>query len=549
MSVSIRTRLLMGTTFAAAATLVVAGVSLYGLVRTSLVAQVDASLEEKARLIASTIEQDEGELEFEFDAQEFEHGDRGGYLQLWTADGETVFHSASLGSAALERPSGTLDRPRRQWVELPGGIRGRAIGFTFEARVEESHERPMAFSLGPVSGVGGDVRVDDDRGSDSDSDRGSDSEDDSEDDEDEVRDGGPGLGAISGTPGEAVFPAEPSPPLTLNLALARDTRQVDQALMTLRGMLALVGLATLFITGGVLWLTIRHSLRPLGVASGELATIGEADLSRRVTTQHAPAELLPVVERVNGLLGRLESAFARERAFSNEVAHELRTPLAGLRTTLEVAQGRSRSPEEYSEIVQDSLTIALQMQGMIERLLQMARLEAGGLRPAMEPVLVSEAVTGAWGSLSEVASSRRLEVEWDLDTSLEVETDKHLLRLVLRNLLENAVAYVDHGGTVRIKARVASDARWEVEVTNSGSVLTQSQAEQATQRLWRGQAARTDAGLHCGLGLSLVDKAIAVLHGGLRLHSAQGGEFRAVASLPLRRPRRGARVPAEILGV
>jgi len=144
----------------------------------------------------------------------------------------------------------------------------------------------------------------------------------------------------------------------LVLVLARDASELDRTLATLQGLLGLVGLGTLVVTCGVLVLVVRRSLAPLGAFADQVAAIGEERLDLRLSIDGAPDELEPAVQRVNELLARLEGAFARERAFSSEVAHELRTPLAGLRTLLEVDGARPRTPEERAATHTEALAIA-----------------------------------------------------------------------------------------------------------------------------------------------------------------------------------------------
>jgi two-component system sensor histidine kinase QseC len=246
-----------------------------------------------------------------------------------------------------------------------------------------------------------------------------------------------------------------------------------------------------------------------------------------------PRELLPVVQRVNGLLARLEAAFARERAFSDDVAHELRTPLAALRTTLEVAVTRPRSHDEHVRTIHASAAIVGELQGMVERLLQIARLDAGRPAAVSAPYDLADFALEAWEPYAGRALARGLRVDLDLPHGFEASWDRELFGSILRNLHDNAVTYADTGGHVRIAIRDRENHSIRVEVSNSGSRLDQGQASVATQRFWRGDAARTEAGVHCGLGLALVEKATRALGGTLNLHSRVGGEFVAEVTLPI----------------
>ncbi len=463
---SLRGRLLAGTTVAVAAVLALAGTASYALVARTLVDEVDRALLGKARLLASTVEQEGSELELAFeelDMWEFAGPERGGFLQLWRASGETLYRSPSLGEHRLELPA-QASEPVTRWVDLPTGARGRAVGMHFQPRLER---------------------------------------------------------ADSG-----------APPAQLALELSRDVREVQQALATMRGLLVSVGLITLLVAGAVLVWVVRRSLRPVAAVSERIAALGEEDLSEHLDVAGVPEELVPVVQRVNGLLTRLRSAFARERAFSNDVAHELRTPLAGLRTTLEVAGARPRNENDYASVMRESSAMVAALQAIVERLLQLARLDAHRSNEVPQRHDLADLVLDGWEHFTSQAVSRDLRVDLRLQDGLEVSADRELLGLVLRNLYENAVSYADTGGEIRISTRREDCDEVVHEVTNSGSLLDQDEAAAATQRFWRGDAARANTGLHCGLGLALADKAARALRGRLELRSRKGGEFVATVTLP-----------------
>jgi len=308
------------------------------------------------------------------------------------------------------------------------------------------------------------------------------------------------------------------------LVLGRETREVDETLARLRALLIAVCAGAILASVGLLAWVVRRGLRPVSDLATQIARVGEADLSARIAAGSAPSELLPVVLRLNDLLARLEGAFNRERAFSADVAHELRTPLAGLRTTLEVALSRERDSLAFREALSDCLDICVPMQAMVDNLLALARADAGQVDLVAEPVDLDEILKECWVPFAARAAERRLRVEWAVDPAALLQTDRGTLRLILQNLLGNAVAYADPGGLVRIETR-ERDGRMEMIILNSGNKLTPEQAGHVFERFWRGDAARTEAGLHCGLGLALCQKLTGVLGGSISVQSAVGGVF------------------------
>jgi len=316
------------------------------------------------------------------------------------------------------------------------------------------------------------------------------------------------------------------------LTLARVTTDFEAALGRLRWLLAVTGLVMVTVSVGALYWIIQSGLRPLDRTAVEISRLDASDLSARVSTEGVPLEIRPLTGRLNDLLCRLEEAFRRERSFSADVAHELRTPLAGLRSTVEVALARERSDREYREALDDVLQVTSAMQDVAERLLVIARMEGGSLDVGREQVLLNDLVHACWRRYAEPAERRRLEVDWALGAATPVTTDGGLLELAIRNVIENAVTYADEGGALRIGTSGARD-RASVSVCNSGSMLSQDEAVHVFERFWRGDAARTEAGVRAGLGLSVVQQIMEVLGGTARVESRRGGEFRITLSVPV----------------
>ncbi|MFO8013737.1 MAG: ATP-binding protein [Phycisphaerae bacterium] len=477
---SLRTKLVASTAVGAAVVLVVAGLALYLLVRDGLVAQFDDAMLDKARLLASSVEVEHGKVDLEFDELdmgEFAAGERPSYLQVWLPNGSVRYRSPSLGDGDLDAPAGPADAPVLGPVVLPNGRPGRSVGLVFSPRVEGGGRR------------------------------------------------------------DASAPPDTDGP-RLTLVLARDVAPLAAPLARLKFLLVAVGAAAVAVTAGVLWVAVGRGLRPVERLAEDIGAVDETDLGRRITAAGAPAELAPVVDCLNRLLARLEAAFERERGFSADVAHELRTPLAGLRATMDVALVRPRDPAEYEEALRACLRITVRMQAMVEHLLALARLDAGQMEVRPESVSPARVVREAWQPLAERADARRLRLEWCLAEDGEVVTDPALLGLVVRNVLENAVGHADEGGAVTVETAAEGDAV-RFRVTNTGSRLARDEAEHVFERFWRGDAARSDAGVHCGLGLPLVRKAAGVLGGTVEVRSQPGGEFRITVTLPREFPPRG----------
>jgi two-component system sensor histidine kinase QseC len=465
--------LLLGTAIGTGLVLSASALVLYTVVRTALWAEFDESLASKARSLAALVEQDGEEIELELDEDslpEYKPAEHAEYYQFWTSGEYVLARSPSLGGGDLSRSGKRSDEPACASIVLPDGRRGRIVQITFTPRQEKN----------------------------------------------------------------GMLWQPESAPAELILAVARETRDVDRALGWLRLLLACGCAGAILVSVLVLSWIVRRGLKPLGHVAAEIAAIGENDLSSRLGTGAAPGELAPVVTRLNDLLTRLEGAFARERAFTADVAHELRTPLAGLRSTLEVSLSKERAAAAYREAMAKSLAICQQMQRMVENLLELARADAGQVEVASETVDLVSLLKDCWTQFAERATERRLEVAWQLPESCLITTDHTKASLVLNNIFDNAVTYADAGGRVTIVLR-QENGQASVHVANTGSIIAEADVEKVFDRFWRGDAARTpeDNKRRYGLGLPLCQKLITLLDGSITVSTASGGTFAVLLVFPV----------------
>lgn len=171
---------------------------------------------------------------------------------------------------------------------------------------------------------------------------------------------------------------------------------------------------------------------------------------------------------------------------------------------------------------------------LAENLLHLARADAGQLEVRREPVDLSEIIRGCWKPLEEKANARRLRVERRLDTIELIETDPDKLRLVLQNILDNAVTHANREGTIRIAGHL-ENASIELTVSNTGCNLSPHDAHRVFDRFWRGDASCRQADTaHCGLGLMLCKTMIERLDGSIEAIITADGVFTIAIRLPRR---------------
>jgi signal transduction histidine kinase len=290
------------------------------------------------------------------------------------------------------------------------------------------------------------------------------------------------------------------------IVVAADRHFLDQTLGALATVLVATGLLTLLVTVPVVRFSLRRGHAPLEQLARQAAGITADSLQTRFPVHQMPAELLPITTRLNDLLDRLEASFERERRFSADLAHELRTPLAELRSHAEVEMKWSEGGE--AEQHRETLDIALQMEAMVTRLLELARGEQGKLPLQFDSVPIASLVEEVWRPLTVEAGRKQLAASFNIPAGAVIETDRTLFRSILANLFCNAVEYTPPRGRVEIGWRPEAN---ELAVSNTVHDLGADDLPHLFERLWRKDKSRTGSE-HCGLGLS-VSRAFAQLLG------------------------------------
>ncbi len=257
---------------------------------------------------------------------------------------------------------------------------------------------------------------------------------------------------------------------------------------------------------------VRQALAPVRHLTAELAARGPSDL-KPVASNEVPAELAPLVGAMNGLFRRIDDTLARERRFTADAAHELRTPLAVLRAQWDVVRRAAEGPERRE--AEAKLGAGLdRMDRLVTQMLALSRLEAAATLSGHDeidwPVIVEQVMSDCLA----LAERRQIELacEWPQARDalgqpvppFALLGDAHLLGVMLRNLLDNAVRYAPRGSTVVL--RFAVDG---LQVENDGPALSAEQRERLGERFYRPDG-QDEGGT--GLGVSIAQR-IASLHG------------------------------------
>jgi signal transduction histidine kinase len=297
--------------------------------------------------------------------------------------------------------------------------------------------------------------------------------------------------------------------------VAMPIEDIEETVGTATGVLTL-GLAVLvLVLCGVMWVVIGRTLAPVEAIRRQASEITARRLNRRVTEPVQQDEIGRLASTVNLMLDRLEDSADRQQRFVADAAHELRSPVASLRTQLETAE--VGPPGDDSAVsVPDLLHETLRIQAMVERLLLLARTDAGDLASQLSTVDLDDTVFEAVSSLV----SPRVPLDLSGVAPAQVVGDAYLLEQVVRNLVENAVRHAAHSVRVRLE-RGLSDVVLTVE--DDGPGVPEERREEVFDRFTRLDAARDRHGGGVGLGLAIAAEVVQVHHGRIRVDRSELG--------------------------
>lgn len=278
------------------------------------------------------------------------------------------------------------------------------------------------------------------------------------------------------------------------------------------------------------WALVGVSLAPLRPLAALLRTRAAESLEP-LPDAGLPAEVAPLVVALNALLLRLQGAFGAQRAFVADAAHELRSPLTALKLQIELLGRSGTAPQAVAE-----LAAAMQRaQRLVEQLLALARAEPGGAESARMPTDLAEAARQAVADAVPLAATRGTRLELDAPQPLQVLGDAQALRVLVRNLVDNAVRYAGPGAQVQVSLQ-AQGLQAVLRVDDSGPGIPPAERERVFARFYR-RDGQPEPG--SGLGLAIV-QAVAQRHGaGVALAESPLGGLR----VEIRLARLGAGTP------
>ncbi len=348
----------------------------------------------------------------------------------------------------------------------------------------------------------------------------------------------PAAGAKTETFGDYRICQEPAAvpgvgPVTVRVGSTLDEVLEDVARVTQLAMIAGMVLLLVAPVGG--YLLARRATAPLAAIISTAARLRPSRLDERLAVRGTGDELDQLAEKINGFLDSIGDHLARHRDLVANAAHELRSPLAAIRSSAELALDRDRTAEDYKEFLGVVVDESSRLGMLVHQLLLLAESDANRLERKDEPVDLGRLVARCAEMFEGVAEARGITLTRAV-AAAEVRGDGDHLRQVVLNLLDNAVKFTPGGGEIRV--RVWRDAGEVVlEVTDTGDGIAAGDLPRVFERFFRADKGRARPRVGgSGLGLSICQAIIDAHGGGIHIDSTPGAGTTIRVRLPAREP-------------
>lgn len=441
-------------------------------IRSILIADFDTATVAKAKALATLLVDRGDHVEFQFADEimpEYSHPRRPEYYEVTLEDGELLERSLSLHGQALPRRAGTALHPKTYDLELQDGRQGRAAG--------------MWVPIDPADDLSG-------HGSDE-------------------------------TTGNPLRRAR--------IVVARSRESLDERLAAIRTTVLIAIALGALVLFALVRQAVAWGLRPLEDFANAVATVDVSSLDHRIEVQQGIRELEPFGRKLNELLGRLEEAFDRERRTTANIAHELRSPIADLRSMTDVALRWPDEPGLSQQTIVDARNVAQEMGEIVECLLELRRFEAQRLAEPNQVIRLADQTKEAWEATSSSADREGFATRFTLDESVEVVSNPTFLRRLLHVLFDNAMHHAAPTRHLEVDLR-RRDRHATLSIANPCVGMSAADARMVCEPFWRKDPARAHDG-HAGLGLSIAQAIASMLESQLTV-VIEDDLFRVTLSLP-----------------
>lgn len=332
-------------------------------------------------------------------------------------------------------------------------------------------------------------------------------------------------------------PDEPKPTEQLTILYLSPLLPLQRQVRQIALFIAVASLILLSITTFLALWGIRRGLAPLQQLAENAALVSTHNWQLQVPHDAGQvAELQPVVTSMQTMLARLERSFVQQREFLGNAAHELKTPVAVLKSTLQSLLQRPRASEEYQRGLENSLEDLERLERLLQWMLRLARAEQwahGALRRDLPVIDLTATCEEAVERMLPLAEQRKTVIHLAKDGQVPLRADPEDLQLVWTNLLENAVRYSPEAQPVEVTIQSHNGGPVRITFQDHGPGIPASDLPHIFQRFYRGDPSRTRATGGFGLGLAISKALVEAYGGNIKAESEVGKGTRMTVELPV----------------
>lgn len=280
------------------------------------------------------------------------------------------------------------------------------------------------------------------------------------------------------------------------------------------------------------WFLANRALVPIRATARTAARINETDLTRRLDLAASELELAQLVQTFNAMLDRIEQAFQRQRQFTADAAHELRTPLSIMQTGLDVTLSQERSAAQYRGALQSVSEEVQRLSQLANTLLMLARADSRELPLVKQPVNLTLLLDAVIDQFDTLAEDKMIRIQREIAVGLYVQGDEERLIQVMVNLIDNAVKYTPEGGMVCVIARRDAPIT-RIIISDTGPGIPETEQTHLFERFYRVDRSRNRHQGGFGLGLAIAKQIVDLHDGTIQVISQPGQGAQFIVTLPV----------------
>lgn len=308
------------------------------------------------------------------------------------------------------------------------------------------------------------------------------------------------------------------------LQIAESLEEAEDYLEIFQRLFALLAVLLIGLSVGIGWFMARRATADTRDVTRTALEIANGDYNQRVSVEHRLEETRQLGEAFNLMLDRIQNLVKSMKEINDNIAHDLRSPLARIRGFAEMTVLKDASSQDYTNMAVNTMEECDALIDMINTMLDITEVEAGVQTPASENFDLADVLRGACELFRPIADEKSITIQTHIPERIPFTGDRRRLQRIITNVLENAIKYTENKGVVTVSAREEGGFR-KIEINDTGIGISESELPRIFERFYRCDRSRSKQGV--GLGLSLAKAYTRSMNGSIRVDSkiSEGSTF------------------------